>query len=102
MLPQPLVKWSHEPPRPQDVPHALSRGILMAGSAPAGPVYLSLPLDDWDQEADHVALDHLTVRTVHGDPTVSEPALDRLRDRLAAATNPVLVLGPGVDHGVVL
>ncbi len=99
-LPQPLVKWSHEPPRPQDVPQALARGILTAGSAPAGPVYLSLPLDDWDHEADLSALHHLTGREVHGDPVVSESGLDLVRGRLLAAENPVLVLGPGVDDAV--
>jgi len=99
-LPQPLVKWSHEPPRPQDVPHALSRGILTAGSAPVGPVYLSLPLDDWDDEADLGALSHLTVRAVHGDPVVSESGLDLVSKRLLAASNPALVLGPGVDTTV--
>jgi len=97
-LPAPLVKWSHEPPRPQDVPHALSRGILLAASAPAGPVYISLPLDDWDYDADASALEHLKVRTVHGDPVVAEPTLDLLRSRLLAAKNPLLVLGPGVDN----
>ncbi len=96
-LPEPLVKWSYEPPRPRDVPHALSRAILLAASAPAGPVYLSLPLDDWDYDADVSALDHLKVRAVHGDPVVGEPSLDLLRRRLLAAKNPLLVLGPGVD-----
>ena len=55
-LAEPLVKWSNEPARPQDVPQALSQGILLASAAPAGPVYISLPLDDWDQEADVSAL----------------------------------------------
>jgi len=96
-LPKPLVKWSNEPLRPEDVPQALSQGILLAAAAPAGPVYLSLPLDDWDHDADLGALEHLGVRTVHGDPVVSEPTLDLLRGRLAAAANPVMVVGPGID-----
>jgi benzoylformate decarboxylase len=96
-LAKPLVKWSDEPRRAQDVPQALSRGILLAASAPAGPVYLSLPLDDWDQEADEAALAELTARAVRGNPVVSEQALDLLRDRLSAAANPLMVVGPGVD-----
>jgi benzoylformate decarboxylase len=52
----PLVKWSHEPTRPQDIPQSLSKGILLATAAPAGPVYLSLALDDWDHDADVNAL----------------------------------------------
>ncbi len=43
-LADPLVKWSCEPLRPEDVPLGLSQGILLAQSAPTGPVYISLPL----------------------------------------------------------
>lgn len=96
-LAAPLVKWSHEPPRPQDVPQALSKGLLLAAAAPAGPVYISLPLDDWDHDADADALRHLTARVVHGDPVLAEEALDLLRDRLAAAANPLMIVGPGSD-----
>ncbi|WP_460111607.1 benzoylformate decarboxylase [Streptomyces sp. YKOK-J1] len=96
-LADPLVKWSCEPLRPEDVPQALSQGILLAGTAPAGPVYLSLPLDDWDHQADPGPLKHLKARTVQGDPVVSEPTLDLLRRRLTGAANPVMVVGPGID-----
>jgi len=34
--PQPYVKWSHEPPRAADVPHALARAIHHASLAPKG------------------------------------------------------------------
>ena len=96
-LAEPLVKWSHEPARPQDVPQSLSKGILLAAAAPAGPVYISLPLDDWDRDADASSLGHLKSRVVDGDPVVPEEALGRLRERLAAAENPVMVAGPGID-----
>ena len=85
---EPLVKWSHE--------QSLSKGILLATAAPAGPVYLSLPLDDWDQDADASALGHLKSRVVDGNPVVPEEALSLLRERLAAAQNPVMVAGPGI------
>ena len=96
-LAEPLVKWSHEPRRPQDVPQALSKGILLSTAAPAGPVYISLPLDDWDHDADVSALGHLKARAVDGDPVAGEEALGRLRERLIAAHNPVMVAGPGID-----
>jgi benzoylformate decarboxylase len=47
---QPWVKWSYEPARAQDVPAALLRAYATAIQAPAGPVYLSLPMDDMDRE----------------------------------------------------
>jgi benzoylformate decarboxylase len=96
-LADPLVKWSREPLRPEDAPQALSQGILLAQSAPAGPVYISLPLDDWDHEADVSALRHLTTRTVEADPVLAESTLGALRDRLGTATNPAMVVGPGID-----
>jgi benzoylformate decarboxylase len=96
-LVEPLVKWSHEPARPQDAPQSLSNAILQAAAAPPGPVYLSLPLDDWDQDADASALGHLKSRVVDGNPVVPEEALGRLRDRLASARNPLLVAGPDID-----
>jgi benzoylformate decarboxylase len=96
-LVEPLVKWSHEPARPQDAPQSLSKAILLATAAPSGPVYLSLPLDDWDQDADASALGQLKSRVIDGNPVVSEEALGALRERLAAAHNPVMVAGPDID-----
>ena len=96
-LVEPLVKWSHEPARPQDAPQSLSTAILLATAAPAGPVYLSLPLDDWDYDADASALGHLKARTADGNPVVPQEALGRLRERLASAQNPVMVAGPDID-----
>src|SRR5205807_10186635 len=50
--PQPYVKWAHEPPRAQDVPAALARAIHHATLPPGGPAFVSIPMDDWDPEAD--------------------------------------------------
>ncbi|GAB3838878.1 hypothetical protein GCM10027610_043620 [Dactylosporangium cerinum] len=97
-LARPLVKWSTEPLRAQDVPLAVSKGILLAAAAPAGPVYVSIPLDDWDHAADPAALRLLTGREVHGTPVAAEGPLRALAERLGTATNPVLVLGSDVDN----
>src|SRR5690348_8562822 len=50
--PAPYVKWSHEPPRAQDVPMAIARAIRHALLPPRGPAFVSIPMDDWDLEAD--------------------------------------------------
>src|ERR1043165_8765643 len=50
-VPPPFVKWSFEPPRAQDVPAALARAIQAASLPPRGPSFVSLPMDDWNEEA---------------------------------------------------
>ena len=51
MLPKPWVKWSYQPVRAEDVPAAIMRAYAAALQPPAGPVFLSVPLDDWDKPA---------------------------------------------------
>src|SRR5215468_7672507 len=48
----PFVKWSFEPPRAEDIPQALARAIHTVSLAPKGPAFVSLPMDDWNAEAD--------------------------------------------------
>src|SRR5436189_6459117 len=62
--PHPLVKWSYEVPRAQDVPHALARAVHLAALPPAGPVFVSIPMDDWDVEVDESATGFATSRVV--------------------------------------
>jgi benzoylformate decarboxylase len=95
-LPRPLVKWSYEPSIAQDVPLAMSRALHMAALPPSGPVYLSVPYDDWAAEANPQS-SALINREVHAVGSFDGPSLSRVVDRLNAAKNPVLVLGPGVD-----
>src|SRR6202140_5603591 len=59
-LPRPWVKWAYQPVRAQDVPGAIMRAYAAALQPPAGPVYLSIPLSDWNEPA----LGEAVVRTV--------------------------------------
>jgi benzoylformate decarboxylase len=95
-LPRPMVKWSYEPSRAQDVPLAMSRALHMAALPPSGPVYLSVSYDDWAAEADPQS-SALLDRQVDAVGSFDEPSLSRVVDRLNTAKNPVLVLGPEVD-----
>lgn len=47
VLPTPWVKWAYEPVRAEDVPAAFMQAYAVALQPPAGPVFLSVPLDDW-------------------------------------------------------
>jgi benzoylformate decarboxylase len=96
-VPHPYVKWSFEPPRPQDVPAALARGIHIASLPPAGPAFVSLPMDDWTAEADETAARHAISRSVTGRAAAQPEAVRALARRLGEARNPALVAGPEID-----
>ena len=92
----PFVKWSFEPPRAQDVPHALARAIHTASLAPKGPAFVSLPMDDWNVDAEDASgavVDRTTEPRTGPDPD----AIKALAKRLEEASNPVLVAGPDID-----
>jgi benzoylformate decarboxylase len=96
-LPHPLVKWSYEPPRAEDVPHAIARAIHAASLPPKGPAFVSIPMDDWHAEVDSDAVEHVIRRSVDGLAGPAEGVISDLAVRLEEARNPVLVVGPDVD-----
>jgi benzoylformate decarboxylase len=94
IMPLPWVKWAYEPKRAEDVPAAFMRAYTVALQPPAGPVYLSIPLDDWEKPA----LGPAVLRTASHRVA---PDADRLRDfadRINRAQRPLLVFGPEVDR----
>jgi benzoylformate decarboxylase len=96
-MPHPLVKNAFEPPRAADVPLALERAIELASLPPRGPAFVSIPMDDWEAEADPGAIAQLLRRSVDGRAAPSGPAIAALATRLGEASNPVFVAGPDVD-----
>ncbi|MFL5906922.1 MAG: benzoylformate decarboxylase, partial [Solirubrobacterales bacterium] len=92
----PFVKWSFEPPRAQDIPHAIARGIHSAGIAPKGPAFVSLPMDDWNEDADPESR-HMIDREIEPRSGPDPAAIETLAKRLASASNPVMVAGPEID-----
>jgi benzoylformate decarboxylase len=96
-MPHPLVKWSYEPPRAEDVPLALAHGAHLAGLPPRGPVFVSLPMDDWYAEVDEGDAKAAIERQVTARAVADPEAVRALAGRLDAASNPVLVAGPDID-----
>jgi benzoylformate decarboxylase len=88
------VKWSYEPPRAEDVPHAIARATHVATLPPKGPVFVSIPMDDWAAEVDEAAAEHQLGRTVSG---AAAAPVGELAQALASASNPVMVAGPDID-----
>ena len=82
-----------QPARPQDVPAAFMRAIATALQPPAGPVFLSLPLDDWDKPSAGRAACGRSRTRVAPDPA---RALDEFADALRTRVVAVLVYGAAV------
>jgi benzoylformate decarboxylase len=94
MLPRPWVKWAYQPTRAQDVPRAIMRAYAMALQPPSGPVFVSIPMDDWDRPA----LGRADVRSVS---TRFAPDGDRLREfakRISASKKLALIYGQEIDR----
>lgn len=92
LFPRPYVKWSRQPERAEDVPAALAEAYRVAMTPPRGPVFLSVPEDDWDAPAESVP-----PRKVHADFAASPAALREVAEALNNAANPAIVVGSGVD-----
>lgn len=92
---QPYVKWAYQPVRPEDIPAAFMRAYAVALQPPAGPVFLSIPLDDWDAKSTIP----LAVRSVANRVGPDPARLAEFAEVVAAAKDPVLVLGSDVARG---
>jgi benzoylformate decarboxylase len=96
-MPHPLVKWSYEPPRAEDVPHAIARGAHLASLPPKGPVFVSIPMDDWEADVDEGATKHQLAREVTGRAAADPDTVRELAGRIAAARSPAMIVGPDCD-----
>ena len=92
-LAKPYVKRSFEPVRAADVPGEILRAYHTAMQHPRGPVFVSVPMDDWDAQAEPPT-DHSVVYRTAPDPD----AIERFARVLAEARNPAVVAGAGVGR----
>ena len=90
---RPYVKWAYEPMRAEDVPAAIARGYHLATQPPMGPVFISIPMDDWMHECQPVQ-----VREVRSATAPDSAALDNLVRVLDASRNPVIVAGAQIEE----
>jgi benzoylformate decarboxylase len=90
---QPYVKWSHQPTRAEDVPAAIERAYHTAMHAPQGPVFVSIPMNDWEATAEPHETREIDYRMVP-----NPEALDRAARLLESSQRPAIVAGAGVDR----
>ncbi|HJP69261.1 MAG TPA: benzoylformate decarboxylase [Sphingomicrobium sp.] len=92
-LPKPYVKWSCEPARAEDVPLAIARAYYLAMQEPRGPVFVSIPADDWDRTTDLVSPRAIGTASLP-DPRI----LAEIAQALNGSERPAFVVGAGVDR----
>jgi len=94
MLPRPWVKWAYQPARAEDVPGAIMRAYAIALQPPAGPVYVSIPLDDWDKPA----LGEAAVRSVSSRYAPDPERIELFAKKIRNSKNPVLIYGQEIER----
>ena len=90
---KPYVKWAYEPLRAEDVPSAIARGYYLATQPPQGPVFISIPMDDWMHNCATVPARKVTTR-VMPDP----PAVNEVVSALNASAHPAIVAGAQIER----
>jgi benzoylformate decarboxylase len=93
---KPYVKWACEPARAEDVPATIARAYYLAIQPPMGPVFISIPMDDWTHQCDPVA-----IREVARKAMPDSAALDKVVLALNSSRNLAIVSGAQIeeDHG---
>ena len=92
-LAKPYVKTSREPYRGEDVPRELLRAYHTAMQAPRGPVFVSIPMNDWDEE-----VEPLPHREVFHESEPDPEGLEEFAEVLKRAERPAIVAGAWVDR----
>jgi benzoylformate decarboxylase len=87
---EPLVKWAVEVNRLEDLPRIVRRAAKVAMTPPTGPVFISLPGDILNAEAD---LDLLASSRIDTRTRPSDVVLRALAARMLAAERPVMIVG---------
>ncbi len=96
VIARPLVKWSEEVRRLEDLPRAIHRAVKTALAPPMGPVFLSLPGDILTDSADlDLGAPSRVAFGIRGDAD----AIARAAALIARAKSPVIISGDAVAQG---
>ena len=87
---EPLVKWAVEVTRLEDLPRIVRRAAKIATTPPTGPVFISLPGDILNAEAD---IDLGRTTRIDARVAPSREAIAALASRIRLAERPVIVVG---------
>jgi benzoylformate decarboxylase len=90
---KPYAKWACEPLRAEDVPAAIARGYHLAMQPPMGPVFVSIPMDDWTHPCAPVVAREVS-QTVMPDPA----ALDAVVRAIDSTPKLAIVVGAQIEE----
>ncbi|MBI1736447.1 MAG: thiamine pyrophosphate-binding protein [Candidatus Rokubacteria bacterium] len=90
---KPICKWSAQIHHAHDVPRALRRAFKVAMEPPQGPVFLALPMDTLDEEAD-VEIKPTTYTNWRG--RVDPAGMADVARLVLAAAKPLMLVGDSV------
>ena len=88
---RPVVKWSAEVLRSEDVARTFERAYRLALTPPTGPVFVSVPMNFWDEPGESV-----TPQALHQQAAPAE--LNVLLAALETSQRPALVMGAQVER----
>ncbi len=89
-----FAKWTYRVDRPEKIPWAISQAFKHAMAPPCGPVFLDIPLDIGDMEAEMPTYFPAPQTRCLADPhNIAEAAIALLK-----ADNPVMICGRGVHQ----
>jgi benzoylformate decarboxylase len=91
---RPIAKWSAQIEHAHDVPRALRRAFRIAAEPPQGPVFLALPMDVLDEEAE-VEIAPTTYTNWRARPNAA--GLEELAEVLTNAERPMMMVGDSVN-----
>lgn len=90
---RPVTKWAYELRTAQEVPQVLRRAMKIASEPPFGPVFLSLPIDVLDDEAE---MEITTTTYTSWQYPPAEDAISQAASMLLEAKNPMIMVGDAI------
>ncbi|MFN0162059.1 MAG: thiamine pyrophosphate-binding protein [Burkholderiales bacterium] len=92
-LAAPVVKWSAQVERADELGPVLARAFKIAREAPAGPVFVALPIDVLEQET---SVAPGQPGTLHAQAQADPAGIDAMAGLLLQAKNPAIVAGDDI------
>ena len=95
----PIVKWAHRVTNTADVGRLVAQAVRVATSAPAGPVYLEIPIDVMNAVADIAEVAPWPVPPLASGGPPDAATIGQIAGLLANAERPVLLAGASMYRG---